>query len=46
MDAKTSKRSALLWFLVLIAVVVLWWYLRPHEDAGAGRAQYEADLGR
>ncbi|MBK7077413.1 MAG: S8 family serine peptidase [Myxococcales bacterium] len=43
MDAKTSKRSALLWFLVLIAVVVLWWYLRPHEDAGAGRAQYEAD---
>lgn len=43
MDAKPSKRSALLWFLVLIAVVVLWWYLRPHEDAGAGRAQYEAD---
>lgn len=43
MDAKPSKRSALLWFLVLIAVVVVWWYLRPHEDAGAGRAQYEAD---
>ncbi|MBK9035436.1 MAG: S8 family serine peptidase [Myxococcales bacterium] len=43
MDAKSSKRSALLWFLVLIAVVVLWWYLRPEEDQGASRQQIDAD---
>ncbi len=43
MESKPSKRSAILWFLVLIAVVVLWWYLKPPADEGAGRAQYEAD---
>ncbi len=38
-----SKRSTILWFLLLVAVVFLWWYLRPHEDAGASDAQIAAD---
>ncbi|MEZ4401473.1 MAG: S8 family serine peptidase [Kofleriaceae bacterium] len=43
MDAKQSKRSGLLWLLVLVAVVVLWWYLKPQEDQGASQAQINAD---
>ena len=43
MDGKPGKRSALLWFLVLVAVVFLWWFLKPQPDQGASRAQIEAD---
>lgn len=43
MDGKPAKRSALLWFLVLLAVIFLWWYLRPAPDGGASSAQLEAD---
>jgi len=38
-----SKRSTVLWLLVLVAVVFLWWYLRPEEDRGVGAAEIEAD---
>ena len=41
--APQSKRSTLIWILLLIAVVFLWWYLRPEEDEGASRAMIEAD---
>jgi serine protease len=44
MDEKPqSKRSTVLWSLVLVAVVFLWWYLRPHDDAGVSNAQLAAD---
>src|SRR5262245_20369850 len=44
MDSKqTSKRSTLLWVLVLAAVIFLWWYLRPSEDQGASAARINAD---
>src|SRR6478609_7278931 len=44
MDEKPqSKRSTVLWSLVLVAVVFLWWYLRPHEDAGVSNAQMASD---
>ncbi len=43
MDGKPAKRSALLWLLVLLAVVVLWWYLRPAPDEGASNARIESD---
>lgn len=43
MDGKPGKRSALLWFLVLIAVIVVWWYLRPQPDGGASLRTIEAD---
>ncbi len=42
-DNLQSRRSTILWVLLLVAVVFLWWYLRPHEDAGASSAQIEAD---
>ncbi|KAB2893930.1 MAG: S8 family serine peptidase, partial [Kofleriaceae bacterium] len=41
--APQSKRSTLLWLLLLIAVVFLWWYLRPEPDRGASHAAIEAD---
>jgi serine protease len=43
MDGKPSKRSAVLWLVVLIAVVVLWWFLKPPSDSGVSNAQLEAD---
>lgn len=47
MDEHTKsprKRSAgLLWFLVLVAVLVLWWYLRPSDDAQNVRAGDQVD---
>jgi hypothetical protein len=43
MDGKQAKRTALLWLLVLVAVVFLWWFLRPKDDAGTTAAQLEAD---
>lgn len=42
MDAKPTKRSTLLWILMLVAVVVLWWYLSPREETDA--SQFEEDL--
>jgi serine protease len=41
--APQSKKSTILWFVLLAAVVFLWWYLRPQEDEGASRASIEAD---
>ncbi len=38
-----SKRSTILWILLLLAVVFLWWYLRPHSDRGVSAAELEAD---
>src|SRR5689334_9043871 len=44
MDAQSGKRkSSLVWLLVLFAVIFLWWYTRPGEDAGARAADIEAD---
>jgi serine protease len=48
MDEHTNpprKRiSGLLWFLVLVAVLVLWWYLRPSGDAQNVHAEPNVDL--
>jgi serine protease len=41
--APQSKKSTIIWFVLLAAVVFLWWYLRPQEDEGASRASIEAD---
>ncbi len=40
----TTKKSQILWLLVLAAVICLWWYLRPSEDEGASAADVAADL--
>ena len=39
-----SKKSQALWWLVLAAVLFLWWYLRPTEDEGASAADIAADV--
>jgi serine protease len=39
-----SKKSQVLWILVLAAVIFLWWYLRPQpDDAAASAADIAAD---
>lgn len=43
MDGKQAKRTALLWLLVLIAIVFVWWFLRPRDDEGASARQLDAD---
>ena len=42
-DTSQTRRSQLLWIVLLVAVVFLWWYLRPAPDNGASSAQIEAD---
>ncbi len=42
-DSPNAKRSQLLWLLLLVAVLFMWWFLRPHQDAGVSAAQEEAD---
>jgi serine protease len=46
MDEQQPKRGGvgrLLWFLVILAVVVLWWYLRPGAKPGATLTAQAAD---
>lgn len=43
MAEATEKKSQVLWLLLLVAVIFLWWYLRPHEDEGASAATIAAD---
>src|SRR5205814_7598208 len=46
MDEQQPKRGGLgrlLWFFVILAVVVLWWYLRPEADPGATATAQAAD---
>jgi serine protease len=46
MDEQQPKRGGLgrlLWFFVILAVVVLWWYLRPDADPGASATAQAAD---
>src|SRR5678816_1574957 len=46
MDEQQTKRGGagrFLWLLVILAIVVLWWYLRPEGDRGAAQAQLDAD---
>ncbi|HVV86876.1 MAG TPA: S8 family peptidase [Kofleriaceae bacterium] len=38
-----SKKSQVLWLLVLAAVLFLWWYLRPQPDHGASADDIAAD---
>jgi serine protease len=35
--------SRILWLLLAIAIVLMWWYLRPKHDPGAGVAQEMSD---
>jgi hypothetical protein len=38
MDEQQPKRSGggrFLWLFVLLAIVVMWWYLRPDAEPGA-----------
>jgi serine protease len=46
MDEQQPKRGGfgrLLWFFVILAVVVLWWYLRPDVKPGASVTAQAAD---
>jgi len=43
MDAPKRSRTGLLWLLLLAVLLVMWWYLRPGEDEGASKAQFQAD---
>src|SRR5215468_3884119 len=38
-----KRRPVWVWALLLVALVFVWWYLRPEEDEGASNAQLEAD---
>ncbi len=42
-EKREGKRSTLLWILVLVAVVFLWWYLRPAPEPAASLDQEAAD---
>ena len=45
-EHSTSSRKrtgGLLWLLVLVAVLVLWWYLRPSDDAKRAQAEPQTD---
>ena len=42
-EKRESKRSTLLWLLVLVAVIFLWWYTRPTPDPGAAASQIVDD---
>src|SRR5579862_8956300 len=39
----SKRRPVWIWALLLVALVFVWWYLRPEEDEGADAAQIEAD---
>ena len=45
-DEQTAQRpgpSRILWLLLALAIVLMWWYLRPKHDPGAGAAQEMSD---
>src|SRR5688572_8552543 len=38
-----SGPGKVLWLLLAVAIVLMWWYLRPKHDPGAGVAQEMSD---
>lgn len=42
-DKRQTKRSNLLWLLVLVALGLVWWHLRPAEEPELTSAQEAAD---
>jgi serine protease len=42
-QAQRPGPSKVLWLLLALAIVLMWWYFRPHHDPGAGVAQEMSD---